>query len=192
MSANSTASLTSHPIAELIRSRRTIHEFTPQPAPRERVLNALELARWGPNHHLTEPWHFYWLGQETINAIAALNARLITEKKGVEAGQAKLKRWQAIPGWLAVTCDRSDDELRQREDYAACCCAIQNFMLALWADGIGVKWTTGPVTRHPEFYDLLWVDPEAELLVGLLWYGYPAEIPTPQRKPIDSVLVTLP
>lgn len=179
-------------VSELIRSRRTIHDFQTTVPPREILLEALELACWGPNHHLTEPWHFYWLGPETAAAIAKLNAELVSAKRGAEAGAEKLARWQALPGWLVVTCDRNEDSLREREDYAACCCGIQNFMLALWQQGIGVKWTTGPVTREPRFYDLIWVDPATESVVGLLWYGYPLETPMLGRKPLESVLVELP
>ncbi|MFO1352299.1 MAG: nitroreductase [Gammaproteobacteria bacterium] len=178
--------------AELIRTRRTIEEFKPEPAPREALVKALDLARWAPNHRLTEPWRFYLLGRDTAQAIARLNAELVTNKNGPAAGRQKLERWLAMPGWLVVTCNRSDDALQAREDYAACCCAVQNFMLYLWSAGIGVKWTTGAVTRDPRFYDLIWVDPAAEEVVGLFWYGYPATIPQTPRKPLSEVMVELP
>jgi len=183
---------TAEAAAELIENRRTIHEFQPEPAPRELVMRAIEAARWAPNHHLSEPWHFYLLGRRTAEAIADLNAEMVAAARGPEAGEAKRARWRAMPGWLAVTCDRSDDEIRQREDYAACCCAVQNLSLYLWAAGVGTKWTTGAVTRSPEFYDLIWVDPECELLIGLFWYGYPTDIPRTPRKGLDQILVALP
>jgi nitroreductase len=178
--------------AELIRSRRTIHEFRLEPPPRDSILRGLELARWAPNHLLTEPWHFYWLGPQTADAIARLNAELVTRKQGPAAGQTKLERWRRIPGWLVVTCENADDPIRARENYAACCCAIQNLALYLWSEGIGLKWTTGAVTREPQFYDLIWVNPEMETVVGLLWYGYPVEVPQTPRKPLGESLVELP
>jgi nitroreductase len=79
-----------------------------------------------------------------------------------------------------------------REDYAACACAIQNLALFLWSEGIGMKWTTGKVTGDPRFYDLIWVDPAIESVVGMFWYGYPAKIPVTQRKSVDEILVELP
>ncbi len=141
---------------------------------------------------LTEPWHVYLLGPETADAVARLNADLVTATKGARAGQAKLERWRGIPGWIVVTCENTDDPLQAQEDYAACCCAIQNLSLYLWNEGIGVKWTTGAVTRHPDFYDLIWVEPEYETVVGMLWYGYPAEIPRTPRKPVQQIMVMLP
>ena len=42
-------------IAERIRSRRTTKLFLKQKVSRKLVLAAIEVARWAPNHHLTEP-----------------------------------------------------------------------------------------------------------------------------------------
>jgi len=179
-------------VADLIRSRRTIHQFAPTVPPRATILRAIDVARWAPNHRLTEPWHFYLLGRKTAEAIAHLNAERITSERGVKAGEKKRLRWLAIPGWLVVTCRRAEDPVRAREDYAACACALQNFQLYLWSEGIGVKWTTGDVTQDPLFYPLLGIDPGQEALVGMMWYGYPAEIPTTQRKPVESIVTELP
>lgn len=178
--------------AELIRKRRTIHLFERERPPDAVIHRAIELARWAPNHRLTEPWRFYLLGPRTAAEIAELNARIVTEKRGEQAGLAKRERWLAVPGWLLVTCRRSDDPIREQEDYAACCCAIQNMMLYLWSEQIGVKWTTGDVTRHPLFWKILNIDQNEEKLVGLFWYGYPAEIPGTPRQPVENILSTRP
>jgi len=178
-------------IADVIRGRRTINFFKPELPPRELVLEGLELARWAPNHHLTEPWRFYLLSDAVKHEIVELNARMVTEAKGEKAGRVKRERWRRIPGWLVVTCTRSADELRQKEDYAACCCAVHNLSLYLWSRGIGMKWTTGDVTRSEAFYDLIWVDPVVEEVVGMFWYGYPDEVPVSVRKPVSEILVEL-
>jgi len=180
-------------IADALRGRRTIHKFLPDVPPGELIEEAIEIARWAPNHHHTEPWHFYLLGPESIARVIDLNARLVAEKKGEEAGEAKRKRWSAVPGWLVVTCDRSEDSLRQDEDYAACCCAVHNLSLALWTHGIGVKWTTGAVTRHPDLFELLGVNPDQERSIGIFWYGYPAgDVPSQKRKPVSEILKRVP
>lgn len=178
--------------AQLILERRTINRFRPEPPPRELIREAMDLARWAPNHHLTEPWHFYWLGPSTQAAVVDLNTELVAQSKGEAAAAIKRERWAAMPGWLVVSCERSDDPLRQQEDYAACCCAVHNMALYLWSAGVGMKWTTGAVIREPAFYDLLWIDPDLESVVGLFWYGYPDEAPVQQRKDLSSRLVELP
>lgn len=150
------------------------------------------MARWAPNHRLTEPWRFYLLGRESVERICCLNAEIVSRVSGIAAGESKYRRWRAIPGWLVLTCAVTDHPIRSREDYAACCCAMQNLMLYLWSAGIGSKWTTGAVTRDPAFSPILGADPAKESAVGLLWYGYPAESGSGQRRPVTEVLTELP
>jgi nitroreductase len=182
----------SQTIAEAIRTRRTINDFAPQRPPDEAILAAIELARWAPNHKLTEPWRFHLLGPQTAAAVVDLSTKLITAAKGPEAAESKRRKWATVPGWLVVTCRKSADPFREREDYAACCCAIQNLMLALWAQGIGTKWSTGDVTRHPDFAAALGIDPSQHDVVGLIWYGYPAQIPPTRRQEVEAIVTQHP
>ena len=176
-------------IQDLVRSRRTIHQFKPGLLPDESVLRAaLELATWAPNHYLTQPWRFYLLGGQGKERICLLNAELVREKQGERAAQVKLRRWREIPGWLALTCLKSDDAVTMQENYASCCCVAQNLALLLWDKGIGMKWSTGAVTRAREFYRILGADPEQEDLVGLFWYGFPAAVPAAERPPLEQFL----
>lgn len=178
-------------IAGVIRNRRTINFFEKDLPPKELILNAIDLARWVPNHHLSEPWRFYLLSEQTKKTIVDLNADLVARKKGERTGEIKRARWSSIPGWLVVTCFRSPDELRAREDYAATCCSIYALSLYLWSRGVGTKWTTGEVTRDPRFYDAIWADPAVEEVVGLVWYGYASEMPVTARKPVSEIVVEI-
>jgi len=174
--------------ATLLRGRRSYDKYKPDPVPEAIVEAAVEVARWAPNHHLTEPWHFYLLGHESKEAIVELNAELVEADKGTEAAEAKRTKWSAVPGWLVVTCLRSVDPKTAREDYAACCCAVQNLMLYLWSEGVGSKWTTGKVTEDPGFPRIVGFDPEVEQPVALLWYGYPDQQARARRKPVEQIL----
>ena len=178
--------------AEVIRGRRTINLYLQTPVPGDLVHEAIEAATWAPNHHVTEPWHFYLLGPATIEQCLDLCCEIVTAKKGPDAGTFKREQWSEKPGWLVVTCRRSDDELLQKEDYAACSAAIQNLMLYLWKAGIGSKWTTGDITRDERFLDIIGVDASAELVVGLIWYGYPKITPEQKRKSLEDVVSALP
>jgi nitroreductase len=179
-------------IAQLLQTRRTIHEFKPELPPRKVVVDAIDAARWAPNHRVTEPWRFYLLGRETANAIADYNAEMIAASGDSTGAEKKRQRWRAMPGWLVLTCAVSDDPVRSREDYAACCCAAQNMMLYLWSAGVGAKWNTGRISRDPRLYELIGADAARESVVGIYWYGYPAEIPNQRRKPVDSILCEVP
>ncbi len=178
--------------AEVLQGRRTISLFLQTPVPDELVRDALEAATWAPNHHVTEPWRFILPGEHTVQKILDL-CRLITAgKKGDELALHKRESWAEKPGWLIVTCERNEDELRQQEDYAACCAAVQNFMLYLWKAGVGSKWTTGDITRDPRFFDIIGVDQSQAFVVGLFWFGYPKLTPGQSRKELSKVLRRLP
>lgn len=48
--------------AEVLRGRRTINVFLQTPVPESLIHEAIEVAVWAPNHHVTEPWRFHILG----------------------------------------------------------------------------------------------------------------------------------
>jgi nitroreductase len=179
-------------LEETIRGRRSINLYLQTPVPGELMREAVEVATWAPNHHVTEPWHFYVLGSDTVEQCLDLCFDIVSANKGDEAAAFKRKQWSEKPGWLVVTCNRSDDELLQREDYAACAAALQNFMLYLWTAGVGSKWTTGDITRDERFFDILGIDSDREFVVGLVWYGYPKITPEQKRKALGEVLTELP
>jgi len=178
--------------AEVIRGRRTIELFLQTEVPRSLVNEAIEAATWAPNHHVTEPWHFYVLGDKTKERCLDLCRDIVTMKSGEKAGDFKRQSWSEKPGWLVVTCQRSDDESLQKEDYAACCAAVQNLILYLWKAGVGSKWTTGDITHDPRFFDIVGIDEAQAFVVGLIWYGYPKMTPTQSRKDLSESLTENP
>jgi len=175
-------------LGERIRSRRTTSLFLQQPVSRQMILDAIEVARWAPNHHMTEPWHFYVLGDEVIRRSVELTRIVVAERKSQEIGDFKAKEAAARPGWLVVTCRHSEDPQLEREDYASVCCAIQNLSLYLSEAGLASKWATGPITRDSRFYDLLEIDERKEFIVALIWYGYPKITPTQQRRDLAEIV----
>ena len=180
--------------------RRTINEFEATlPPDWESSLEAtISAAMHAPNHRRTEPWRFYLLGEESRGRICALNSECVASNKGEEAGRDKFRRWMAIPGWLVVTCVKKKDSVdgggvggawdmgdpmgTAREDYAACCCAVQNLCLSLHSRGIGTKWTTGAVNFDDRFADAVGFNIEEEFTVGTIWFGTPIRTPSPPTK----------
>jgi nitroreductase len=177
---------------EVLRGRRTINLFLQTPVPAKLIRDAIEVATWAPNHHVTEPWAFYMLGTQTMARCLDLVRDIVTAKKDTKAADFKVKSWSEKPGWLVVTCRRSNEPALQQEDLAACSAAVQNLMLYLWKAGVGSKWTTGDITRDPRFFDIVGIDAEQELVVGLICYGYPKVTPDQARKPSTDVLTELP
>ncbi|HMT22300.1 MAG TPA: nitroreductase [Promineifilum sp.] len=183
-------------VIEAIRTRRSIAKFHPEPVPRDALMRILAAGIWAPNHHLTEPWQFAILGPESRRRMAVRYAELRMEKAPPEAVERRARireestrKFMEIPAIVTVAALQEGDEQRRREDYAATCCAIQNVQLAAWSEGIGVKWSTAPVIHDPLTYSLLELDPERYVMIALLYIGYPAEIPTRDRKRLlDDVI----
>ena len=187
-------------VVEAIRTRRTIAKFHPDPIPADDLTRLLALGVWAPNHHLTEPWRFVILGPQTQQRMAERYAAWRMDKappgdteRRERIREENTRKFMANPTVVAVAVALDGDEQRRREDYAATCCAIQNIQLAAWAEGVGVKWATAGVIRDPLAYELLGLDPARCEIVGLLYVGYPAEIPVKERKlPLELVIRSTP
>jgi len=178
--------------ADVLRTRRTVNRFLPTPVPDQLIMQAIDVARWAPNHKLTEPWVFHVLGPRTARCIIELNREIITAEKGEEAARKKMARWEKVPGWIIVTCQTSSDAVRETENYAAVCCAIQNLMLFLWSRRIGTKWATSQVLQDVRVREILHLGTADQRIVGLVWYGYPAASTESRRRPISDITVLHP
>ena len=177
-------------IEDAIFSRRTIHRFKPgviEPGLLDEILAA---GLWAQNHRLTQPWRFTVVGPETHRALAGVYAAF---KSGSNRDAAAAEKILSKPLLVAVSITLAGDAQQRREDYAAACCAIQIIQLMAWSCGVGMQWSTSPFTRLPETYDLLHCNPEKEEVIGILFFGYPAEVPAPtRRKPLHEVLRRVP
>jgi len=122
----------------LLLSRRTVDEFLTTDIDDEVLKRAIQCAIAAPNRRGSEPWQFIKLGKKTVEQVAALKAKM----KGAEDIDTTIQRWTQIPGWCVVTYPRSPEgnNWQQREDFKSVCCAIENFMLSMWSEGIGSKW----------------------------------------------------
>ena len=189
-------------VMEAIESRRTIFKFKPDPVPKNILEDILYAGIWAPNHHLTEPWRFTVLG-ETVKLTLAERyseiqiekvtsnpeaAKATTEETLAEIGARGFQKFMSKPTIVAVSCIKEGNEQRQLEDYASVCCSMQNIQLAGWEQGIGMQWSTGAITMENGTYNLLGINPKNEYIIGFYYMGYPEEIPTPKRKPLNHVL----
>jgi nitroreductase len=160
---------------ELIRTRRTHKAYDPAPLDRATLDELFELARWAPNHHLTNPWRFRVLGPA---ALAALKVAA-----GPESA-AKLDRAPTLVAASAVQC--GDDPIADEEDFAATACATFIVLLGAHDRGLGGYWRTPAVLRTPEGRAACGV-PEGERILGLIHLGRAkGEKLAPDRAPIDD------
>jgi nitroreductase len=179
-------------VFEAVVSRRTVYEFLPKPLSMEVIQKIVEAGTWAPNHRLTEPWRFVLVGEKTRTKLFEKLVELALAKSTVSQESIRESTRRKVlgqPVLIAVCCVRSEDPVRQQEDYAAVCAAIQNMQLVAWADGIGSQWITGKLMRLPETTQWLGVKEHDESVVGFLFLGYPAKIPkAAKRRDIQEVL----
>jgi nitroreductase len=181
----------------LLVGRRTIEDFDHTPVDKDILQRAVQCAIAAPNRSMSEPWRFISIGPETVGKFAELNKR-IRKNMETDEGASSVFDWTQVPGWCVVTTKLSpDDKAAEQEDFKSVSCAIQNFMLSMWSEGVGTKWTSGPVQKTQEFADLCGVDTSTERVVGCIWYGYAAggakyADPRRRKKEVQDVLSHLP
>jgi nitroreductase len=166
----------------LVRTRRTHKAFGPEPVDRGTLLELFELARWAPNHHLTNPWRFRVLGQEARDLLAR-EAEL--EKSG---SASKLQR---APTLIIVGVESHGDSSEQQEDLLAAAIAAYIVLLAAHARGLAGYWRTLPLLEKDPVRTGLAV-PAEERPIGLLHLGRPVQLQrVPERAPVDEVAIFL-
>jgi nitroreductase len=163
-------------VEEAIRSRRTHKAFAPEPVPRELLDPLLELARWAPNHHLTNPWRFRVVGPEALERLK--------QAAGPEAA-SKLDR---APTLVAATSMRSEDPVQDEEDLCATACATYAVLLAAHGRGLAGYWRTPGVLRTEAGLAALGIGPD-ERFVALIHLGWPRQDKRPpERAPASEIV----
>jgi nitroreductase len=166
-------------LEEAIRTRRTHKAYGSEPVDRATLEALFELARWAPNHHLTNPWRFRVLGPRALERLKAA--------AGPEAA-AKLDR---APTLVAVSVVQTGDPAADEEDLCAAACAAYIVLLAAHGRGLAGYWRTPAVLRSAEGRAALGIGDD-ERAIGLLHLG-PArqEQRAPDRAPADDVITYL-
>ena len=162
-------------VDELIRSRRTHKVYRSDPVARETLDELFDLARYAPNHHLTNPWRFRVIGPAALQRLKDADAK----------GAPKLDR---APTLVVVSSVRSDDPEQDEEDRAATAAAAYIVLLAAHARGIASYWRTPFVLRMREGRAALGIGDDEHVL-GMLHLGYGEREPmTPERRPAGDVV----
>ena len=166
-------------LEEAIRTRRTHKAYRPEPVPREDLEALLDLARWAPNHNLTNPWRFRVVGP---GALARLK-----EAAGPEAA-AKLDR---APTLVAVSVVRSGDLVQAEEDRDAAAVAAYIVLLAAHGRGLAGYWRTPAVLREPAGRAALGIGDDESVLALLHLGSARQEQRVPDRAPARDVVAWL-
>jgi nitroreductase len=167
-------------LEEAIRTRRTHKAYLPEPLDRATLEELFELARWAPNHHLTNPWRFRVLGPQTVERL-----------KGVLDDPVAAAKLDRTPTLVVVSSIQTGDPVGDEEDMLATGTAAYLVLLAAHGRGLGGYWRTPPILRTPAGRAAV-QGPENERVLGLLNLGHPRqERRAPERAPVHDVAVYL-
>ncbi|MXZ47066.1 MAG: hypothetical protein F4Z08_08805 [Chloroflexi bacterium] len=186
-------------VYDAIFRRRNVKEFTGEPVSRGTLERLFSAAIWAPNHRLTEPTRFFAVPHdgsmrqrlaEAAWQSAYDEAANPSPEQKRRSADGKRDRVLNAPAMVYVYSLNGDDDEITRENYATACCAVQNMALAAVAEGLCVDWSTGGLTRIPSLAGILGAD-DAWTMVGVLFLGKAAALPTAERTPHSEVVTWL-
>lgn len=151
-------------IIDLIKSRRSIREYTAEPVTDSEIRQLLEAAMAAPSANNRQPWHF-----------------IVVRDDSTKAQLARTHRWSGMVERSAVgivVCGEASHSRHWVEDTSA---ATENLLLAATALGLGAVW----IGVHPdgarEAYLREHLDiPEDIGILCLVAVGRPAETKPPR------------
>jgi 5,6-dimethylbenzimidazole synthase len=175
-------------IYKVMRSRRDVRRFRPEPVPDDVLRRVLEMAHLAPSVGFMQPWNFIVITstelRRQVRAIfEEVNVRELARiddptRKELYA-RLTLEGILEAPLNLAITCDTRRDAPfvlgrapMPETDVFSTCLAIQNLWLAARAEGVGVGWVS--ILERPAVERLLQLPPGVRL-VAYLCVGYPIE-----------------
>jgi coenzyme F420-0:L-glutamate ligase/coenzyme F420-1:gamma-L-glutamate ligase len=195
-------------IMQIIRGRRSVRAFRPDPVGRAQLERIVEAAGWAPSPHGRQPWRFVVVTRDEAKARLAdamgeeWRAQLALD--GQDAATIELrhrKSRERITGAPAIilAClyledlDAYPDEARQAAETTMAVqslgCAIQNMLLAAYAQGLDAGWMCAPLFCPDTVRAALGLPPALHPH-ALIPVGYAAKDPVRRpRRPLDELVV---
>jgi len=172
-------------LQQIVRTRRTVGAFLPQPVDPALIEELLESAVFAPNHRMTQPWRFVFIHASGVERYARVRAEMVEPSKS----QGTYEKFANIPFYLIVVNKVSPNAEIAEEDALAAAALIQNFLLLTQEAGLGTAWKTfKPDPRLREFAGIA----NDERVIGIVHVGYSNEEPRPGvRKPAQDRITVI-
>jgi nitroreductase len=162
-------------VLALLKGRRSIRRYRPDPVPEEMIEQLLEAGRWAPSASNRQPWAFIVVQDEAVRREVAQHAAYF------------FLRWAHVEEapLLIVLCGDARNRIYRQFLHEDIGLAGGQIMLQAKALGLGTCWIGGLDRKATA--DILKVPDHMEV-VGLLTAGFPAEDPRPPpRKPLAEI-----
>ena len=179
---------------ETLARRRSHRDFSGEPLAKTDLDKILNAAIQAPNHKRNQPWRFTVVEQAHIQEfwqkleVSFAEAFPGKNPEDIEAKRLKLAaKMPRLGAIVHVTVLADASPHRERENYAAAACAVENMLLAATALGLGSFWSTGEIFSSEICRGVLGIDP-TEKFVGSIWFGRATDRPEPPGFDLASCL----
>ncbi len=163
-------------VLTLLKERRSIRLYKPDPVPDEMLEQLLEAGRWAPSASNRQPWAFIVVRDEVVRREVARHAAFHFIR-WAQAGDAPL---------LIVLCGDARSRIYRSLLHEDIGLAGSQIMLQAKALGLGTCWLGG--LDRKAIVEILKVPDHVEI-VGILTVGFPAEAPDPRpRKSLSEIV----
>lgn len=198
-------------LLEAMRSNRSTREFRPDPVPDDVLLRAMDAARFGPQGGNRQPVRFVVVRDPAVKQklrdlylipwkayvrqVAEAAERIDLDRKTLEIADRFAETLHEVPAIVVVCAELvslhvTDGELGRTSIVggASVYPTVQNFLLALRAEGVGATLTTLLCMYEREIKPLLEI-PEGFITACHIPVGYPLR-PFPRRlkrRPVEEI-----
>lgn len=195
-------------LAEVMRSRRSVRHFRPEPISQATIEGLIEAARWAPSAHNAQPWRFVILGDlpRRRNLARAMATRFQADLQGdgMPEGDALTRTTRAqarlneAPAAILVCLTMQEAQIYPDAQRAAAehamavqstALAVENLLLTAHQAGLGACWLCSPLFCPEIVVREMDLPPEWEPQAFIL-LGIPERSPSaPERRPLADILV---
>ncbi len=162
-------------ILNLIKTRRSVREFTDEPVSDQEIEKILEAARWAPSGLNNQPWRFLVIkDKEKKDGLGAFT----TDKPIIKKANLLIV--------VFLDKKRSYDRTKDVQAIGAC---IENMLLEIHALNLGACWLGQILNQREEVERFLKVSEELELM-AVLAIGHPTlQERKSSRRPLNELLI---
>ncbi len=184
---------------EAIEGRQAIRAYDGTPVEREVIGRLIRAAGRAPSANNMQPWHFYVASggaRERVGQVLALSTVHLQEYMDVLPADdlGRVESFFASLGNAPVAIAVTVPMHRRTTSSASTGtsptgCALENLMLAAYAEGLGCCNITFPFWVRDQLFDVFSIPADREI-VSLVLVGHPAETP-PRRGRRDDIATFL-
>jgi len=173
-------------VIDAIHGRLSVGKVKPDEVPKEIIEKLLSAAVQAPNHYKVRPWRFVVMtGAARARLGDVIANSLKNEHPEYPSAAFDKERSKPLrsPVLIAVGVDKpSEKKVIEVENICATAAAVENLLLAAYAEGLGAKWRTGSPARDLKVKQFLGFESD-QYLIGFIYIGYPEFEVEPKERP---------